>query len=64
MSRIEKFESLGNNCRLKGMNVHLAQGVLDRYAMHIEESDAFWEGFFYGSNPEVVSVTELPEVLL
>lgn len=64
MSRIEKFESLGNNCRLNGMNVHLAQGVLDRYAMHIEESDSFWEGFFYGANPEVVSVTELPEVLL
>ena len=51
-----KFMSLGDNCRLHGMTQFSAQEVIDNVASCVEESDAFWEGFFYGTATEIVSV--------
>lgn len=56
MSLSCRFTALGNNCRLHGMTQSQAQKVIDRCTFNVEESDLFWEAFFYGTSTEIVSV--------
>ena len=52
---MNRFAHLGDNCRLQGMTQSQAQTVIDRCANTVEESDLFWEHFFYGTATEIVS---------
>ena len=52
---MNRFAHLGNNCRLQGMTQSQAQTVIDRCANTVEDSDSFWEEYFYGTATEIVS---------
>lgn len=53
---MNRFAILGDNCRLQGMTQSQAQTVIDRCTTKVEESDLFWEHFFYGTATEIVSI--------
>lgn len=56
MNRIESFRNMGQNCRIFGLAQWQAQQQIDKSATCVEESDAFWEGYFYGTQTEPIKV--------
>lgn len=56
MNRIESLYNMGQNCKLFGLARFQAQEQIDKVARSVEESDAFWEGYFNGTSNEPIKV--------
>ena len=61
MTRTEYFNTLGNNCRVLGLDAGSAWKVIENVSdsQVPEDSDDFWYGYVYGKNTEVVDVSDL-----
>ena len=58
MPRWYYFYMMGNNCRVQGIILLDAEVVIDKTpsAVHPEDHDDFWRGYFCGRDPKVVSL--------
>lgn len=61
MTRLEAFNNMGQNCKIFGLAQFQAQEMIDKSATCIEESDAFWEGYFNGTSTEPIKVNGIRE---
>lgn len=53
MTRDQYFTLMGNNCRLHRMTIEQAQHVIDGNTRAGHDSDCFWEGYHYGTQPHI-----------
>jgi hypothetical protein len=61
MNRIESLHNMGQNCKIFGLAQFQAQEMIDKTATCVEESDAFWEGYFNGNATEPIKVNGIQD---
>lgn len=65
MTRTEYFVTMGRNCRLLSMGLMAAEQMVLTFpqANEPEDYDNFFHGYYYGDNPELVSLPHWEDVI-